>query len=60
MMPIILQPGDTLIVCCGVPINFEQADAVRTALTDRLPGLADVVVLSAVACVAAYRPQEAS
>lgn len=57
-MTVIVQPGDTLIVCCVDPMNDQQAAAVRAALTDRLPELADVIVLSAVTCVAAYRPQE--
>lgn len=50
----IVQPGDTLLVCCAERLTNDQAAHLRTAILERLPDLADVVLLPAIQ-VAAYR-----
>lgn len=53
-MTVVVQPGDTLIVCCSDRLTVEQAAELRRQLLDRLAGVGDVVIVPANQ-VAAYR-----
>lgn len=53
---LVIRPGDTLLVLMADPISMEQAARYRVALSKRLPGLHDVVILHGTS-MAAYRPR---
>jgi hypothetical protein len=53
---IVVRPGDTLVVCAQAGLTNEQAEVIRSALLDEIPGLANVVVAGGITSVAAYRP----
>lgn len=51
----VVRPGDTLIIGSTSPMTQPQADLIRRAILERLPNLADVVVLSQVTIQGVYR-----
>jgi hypothetical protein len=52
----VIRPGDVLVVGCETPISLERAAELREGLLERMPGLADVVVLAPPLSIAAvYR-----
>lgn len=54
-----LRSGDILIVGHRRgPLSAAEADRYRATVLDRIPGLANVVLLTDVAALAAYRPDE--
>jgi hypothetical protein len=57
VMPgMVIRPGDVLVVSCTEPLEQDRVQRLRTALLERMPGLADVIVLVAPLSVAAvYR-----
>lgn len=52
---LIIQPGDTLLIGVEGHLTKEAANRYKTLLCERLPGLADVILLNA-SSLAAYRP----
>jgi hypothetical protein len=52
-----IRPGDVLIVGLAGPITRAQAATLKTEITARLPGLADVLIMDRVAALATYRPE---
>jgi hypothetical protein len=57
VMPgMVIRPGDVLVVGCDSRLDEGTAERLRSGLLERLPGLADVVVLTPPLSVAAvYR-----
>jgi hypothetical protein len=56
--PLVIQPGDTLIVRARHTISLAQADQLRRLLRERLPLLSDVLVLGGLDELAVFRPGE--
>lgn len=54
---LVVRPGDTLIVRIGTNVTRDTAEQLRAAVLQRLPGLADVVLIGADG-LAVYRPDE--
>lgn len=53
----VIRPGDTLVV--GLKrdcLPLDQAEAYKQRLRERMPGLADVVIIGGVTALATYRP----
>jgi hypothetical protein len=55
---IVVRPGDVLVVDGGDRISQQIAATLRDAVLERMPGLADVVVLSGVNLCGVYRADE--
>ena len=60
VMPgMVIRPGDVLVVACDAPLEERRAELLQAALMERMPGLADVIVLSGPLSIAAvYRRDE--
>lgn len=57
----VIRPGDTLIVLyADRNVTTEDADRYREKLLQRMPDLADVVLLGNTNGVAVYRPEQAT
>jgi hypothetical protein len=56
---LVVRPGDVLILTTAAPVTTEQFESIRQQALQRLPGLGDVVIISNVTAVAAFRPEEA-
>lgn len=54
----IIHPGDTVIFGTGAQVSEAQAEKLKQLWLKRLPGLKDVVIVSGVATLAAYREEE--
>lgn len=52
---VIVRPGDILVIGTHRPITLEGATALRADMMERLPGIADVLVLSDTTVEAVYR-----
>lgn len=55
---VVIRPGDVLLLASTASVTADQAAAVRAQALERLPGLADVVVLSGVTVAGVYREEE--
>jgi hypothetical protein len=54
-----IQSGDILLVALVRPrVSPAEADELKARLMQRMPGIADVVVLSGVAAILAYQPDD--
>lgn len=53
----IIRPGDHLLIRFDRALTSQQAAEIKAMLTERLPGLAGVTILSAAAQVCVYRPE---
>jgi hypothetical protein len=51
----IARPGDVLLVSTPANLTAEQVAAIRQAIIDNLPGIADVLVMSSINQVGVYR-----
>lgn len=58
MSEVVIRPGDVLIVGTAVEMTEHQAHVMKERLAERLPGLADVVVITGAHLLAAYRPNQ--
>ena len=57
---LVVRPDDVLIVGLSVErLSAEEADHIRKELLARLPGLRDVVLITQVSSLAAYRTEKA-
>jgi hypothetical protein len=53
---LVIRPGDVLVVTMSVDLlSAEQAAQIRGQLISRLPGLADVVIVTHASALAVYR-----
>jgi hypothetical protein len=58
---LVVRSGDTLILSYERRLTADEARRIKTVIKDRMPDLADVVIVTDVSAVAVYRPdQEAS
>lgn len=53
---VVVRPGDTLLVAVPGTVRPEQMGDLKEGLGNRLPGVADVVVVAGVDQLAVYRP----
>ena len=54
---LIVRPGDTLIVAIdGDLLSEADAAEIKARIRERIPGLADVVIVASATALAAYRP----
>lgn len=57
---LVIRPGDVLVVAMASEyLTAEQADGMKRQLMTRLPGLADVVLITRTTALAAYRTEKA-
>lgn len=52
----VVHPGDTLVITTPGFVSHAQADEIKAAVLKKLPGIADVVVISGVSDAFAYDP----
>ncbi|MDG4756296.1 hypothetical protein [Micromonospora sp. WMMD710] len=55
---LVIRPGDTLIVALTGDLTMAEADEIRGALSAKLPGLENVVLITNATALAAYRPED--
>lgn len=54
---LIIRPGDTLIIATtGDYLSRADVDRITAAIKERIPGLADVIIILQASALAAYRP----
>lgn len=53
---IVIRPGDTVLVCVPADTSSTQARRIGEQLRERLPDVADVLVLAGAHGITAYRP----
>lgn len=53
---LVVRPGDALIVAVPDALSVADVDELRDKVMRRLPGLAEVIVITRVTSMAAFRP----
>jgi len=53
---LVVRPGDSLIVAIPDHVSQHEADDLKRKILDRLPGLAEVIVIPRATSMAAFRP----
>lgn len=55
---LVVRPGDSLIVAVPDAVSAVEANELRAKVLRRLPGLADVLIISKAVSLAAFRPRD--
>jgi hypothetical protein len=54
---LVVRPGDSLIVATPDHLEPDEAEALKRKIMRRMPGLAEVIVITRVTSMAAFRPE---